>query len=193
MFIATYVNDVNGFKLRDFATRFCYRLTALMSEPFLFTLPNELATQQLAAALASALPAPAVIYLHGNLGAGKTFFTRSFLSALGFNGRVKSPTFTLMEPYAISSNDMVKNVYHFDFYRFTAGSDWRDAGFEDYLPGNGIAIVEWPENATGLPTPDLDLCLAHGEEETMRFATLHAHSEKARKAASSLGKLGATT
>jgi tRNA threonylcarbamoyladenosine biosynthesis protein TsaE len=160
-----------------------------MSEPFLFTLSNEQATQQLAVTLASVLPAPAIIYLHGNLGAGKTFFTRSFLAALGFNGRVKSPTFTLMEPYSIANNDMVKNVYHFDFYRFTAGSDWRDAGFEDYLPGNGIAIVEWPENSTGLPTPDIDLHLVHGDEETRRFATLHAHSDKAKKAANSLGKL----
>jgi tRNA threonylcarbamoyladenosine biosynthesis protein TsaE len=159
-----------------------------MSESFIFTLSNETATQQLAAALV--LPAPALIYLHGNLGAGKTFFTRSFLAALGFNGRVKSPTFTLMEPYPIANNDMVKNVYHFDFYRFTAGSDWRDAGFEDYLPGNGIAIVEWPEYASNLPMPDIDLHLAHGDEETIRIATLHAHSDKARKAASHLGKLG---
>ena len=166
-------------------------MNALMSEPFLFTLDNEQATQQLAAALARALAAPAVIYLHGNLGAGKTFFTRSFLAALGFKGRVKSPTFTLMEPYAITNNALVKNVYHFDFYRFTAGSDWRDAGFEEYLPGSGIAIVEWPENATGLPTPDIDLHLAHGEEETIRFATLHTHSDKAKKAATDIGKLGA--
>jgi tRNA threonylcarbamoyladenosine biosynthesis protein TsaE len=164
-----------------------------MSEPFLFTLSNEPATQRLATALAGLIPAPAMIYLHGNLGAGKTFFTRSFLAALGFNGRVKSPTFTLMEPYTIANNDMVKNVYHFDFYRFTAGSDWRYAGFEEYLPGNGIAIVEWPENATGLPTPDIDLHLSHGDEETSRFATLHAHSDKARKAASSIGNLGVAT
>jgi tRNA threonylcarbamoyladenosine biosynthesis protein TsaE len=161
-----------------------------MSEPFLFTLGNETATQQLAAALALALPAPAIIYLHGNLGAGKTFFTRSFLAALGFSGRVKSPTFTLMEPYAIASNAIVANVYHFDFYRFTSGSDWKDAGFEDYLPGTGIAIVEWPENATGLPQPDIDLHISHGEEETSRVATLYAHSEKAKKVASRLGKLG---
>jgi tRNA threonylcarbamoyladenosine biosynthesis protein TsaE len=161
-----------------------------MSEPFLFNLANEQATQQLATVLAGSLPAPAVIYLHGNLGAGKTFFTRSFLAALGFTGRVKSPTFTLMEPYALQNNQGVTHIYHFDFYRFTAGSDWRDAGFEEYLPGNGIAIVEWPENAAGLPKPDIDLHLAHGENENMRFATLHAHSEKARKAASHLGKLG---
>jgi tRNA threonylcarbamoyladenosine biosynthesis protein TsaE len=164
-----------------------------MSEPFILTLSTEKATQQLAAALASVLPAPAVIYLHGDLGAGKTFFTRSFLAALGFNGRVKSPTFTLMEPYEIINNDTVTNVYHFDFYRFTAGSDWTDAGFEDYLPGNGIAIVEWPENATGLPTPDIDLHFALGDEETSRFATLHAHSDKANKAVIRVVKHGGTS
>jgi tRNA threonylcarbamoyladenosine biosynthesis protein TsaE len=158
-----------------------------MSEPFLITLANEQATKQLAAALAHYLPAPAIIYLHGNLGAGKTFFARSFLAALGFNGRVKSPTFTLMEPYAINT---MANVYHFDFYRFTAGSDWRDAGFEDYLPGNGIAIVEWPENATGLPKGDMDLYLAQGKEDTQRVASLHAHSENAKKAVSQLGTWG---
>lgn len=162
-----------------------------MSEPFLFTLNDEQATRQLANAIAGELTAPALIYLHGNLGAGKTFFTRSFLAALGFKGRVKSPTFTLMEPYVIANNALVSNVYHFDFYRFTAGSDWRDAGFEDYLPGNGIAIVEWPENAAGLPTPDIDLHIAHGEIETSRLATLHAHSDKARKSANSLGNFGA--
>jgi tRNA threonylcarbamoyladenosine biosynthesis protein TsaE len=167
-----------------------------MSEPFLITLANEQATQQLAAALASCLAAPAIIYLHGNLGAGKTFFTRSFLAALGFSGRVKSPTFTLMEPYAVDSpiqgpnpaNDStVTNVYHFDFYRFTAASDWRDAGFEDYLPGNGIALVEWPENAKGLPTGDIDLYLAHGEDDTQRVATLQAHSGKAKEALKTIG------
>jgi tRNA threonylcarbamoyladenosine biosynthesis protein TsaE len=158
-----------------------------MSEPLLITLANEQATKQLALALAHLLPAPAIIYLHGNLGAGKTFFTRSFLAALGFNGRVKSPTFTLMEPYALNT---ATNVYHFDFYRFTAGSDWRDAGFEDYLPGNGVAIVEWPENAIGLPEGDIDLYLAHGPEDTQRVASLHAHSEKAKRAVSQLGTMG---
>jgi tRNA threonylcarbamoyladenosine biosynthesis protein TsaE len=167
-----------------------------MSEPYLITLANEQATKQLAAALAICLAAPAIIYLHGNLGAGKTFFTRSFLAALGFNGRVKSPTFTLMEPYAVNSpnqrtnatNDStVMNVYHFDFYRFTAASDWRDAGFEDYLPGNGIALVEWPENAAGLPIGDIDLYLAHGKEDSQRVATLHANSTKAKKAFETIG------
>jgi tRNA threonylcarbamoyladenosine biosynthesis protein TsaE len=168
-----------------------------MSEPFLITLANEQATQRLAVSLAHCLPAPALIYLHGNLGAGKTFFTRSFLAALGFTGRVKSPTFTLMEPYSLPASEpnnsidsAPMHVYHFDFYRFTAASDWRDAGFEDYLPGNGIAIVEWPENAAGLPTPDIDLHLSHGDEETQRLATLHMHSEKAFKVANVLGKLG---
>jgi tRNA threonylcarbamoyladenosine biosynthesis protein TsaE len=172
-----------------------------MSEPFLFTLANEQVTQQLAVALAHSLSAPAIIYLHGNLGAGKTFFTRSFLAALGFTGRVKSPTFTLMEPYTLApgrsghiNNTTQTHVYHFDFYRFTAGSDWRDAGFEDYLPGKGIAIVEWPENANGLPTPDIDLHLKHGDSEkapeTLRLATLYAHSENARRAVANLGNFG---
>jgi tRNA threonylcarbamoyladenosine biosynthesis protein TsaE len=168
----------------------------LMSEPYLYTLANEQATQRLAGGLAAGLvdilPSPSLIYLHGNLGAGKTFFTRSFLAALGFTGRVKSPTFTLMEPYQLTYNGSQINIYHFDFYRFTAGTDWRDAGFVEYLPGDGIAIVEWPENATGLPTPDIDLHLSHGDTETLRFAQLYAHSISAKTVVNALQNTGDT-
>jgi tRNA threonylcarbamoyladenosine biosynthesis protein TsaE len=164
----------------------------LMSEPYLYTLANEQATERLAAGLANLLPSPSLIYLHGNLGAGKTFFTRSFLAALGFTGRVKSPTFTLMEPYQLACKGSTINVYHFDFYRFTAGTDWRDAGFVEYLPGDGIAIVEWPENATGLPTPDIDLHLNHGETETLRFAKLYANSKNAKEVVNALQNIGDT-
>jgi tRNA threonylcarbamoyladenosine biosynthesis protein TsaE len=127
-----------------------------------FYLTNELATLALATDLAQRAQAPLLIFLKGDLGAGKTFFVRAFLAALGFHGRVKSPTFTLMEPYHFSSlnadvGQQARAVYHFDFYRFTSGSDWRDAGFEEYLPGDGIALVEWPSNAKGLPMPDIEL------------------------------------
>jgi tRNA threonylcarbamoyladenosine biosynthesis protein TsaE len=125
-------------------------------------LNNELATQALARDLAQRAQAPLLIFLNGELGAGKTFFVRAFLAALGFHGRVKSPTFTLMEPYNLHRPETSAGlksiaVYHFDFYRFTSGSDWRDAGFEEYLPGDGIALVEWPSNAKGLPLPDIEL------------------------------------
>jgi tRNA threonylcarbamoyladenosine biosynthesis protein TsaE len=153
---------------------------ALLKPHFEFCLNSEMATDQLAAALAHALikhqAAPLLIFLRGELGAGKTFFTRALIGHLGFAGRVKSPTFTLMEPYHLPAFA----VFHFDFYRFEGGSDWRDAGFEEYLPGTGVAIVEWPNKATGLPQPDIDLLLTYGEIEHTRVASLTANSSKAQ-------------
>jgi tRNA threonylcarbamoyladenosine biosynthesis protein TsaE len=142
------------------------------------TLATEAATAALAKALANKASAPLLIYLYGELGAGKTFFTRSFLAALGFIGRVKSPTFTLMEPYSTPAGLM---VYHFDFYRFSAGNDWRDAGFEEYLPGDGIALVEWPNNAAGLPTPDIEIKIFHTDDPENRSAELISHSVRGRE------------
>jgi tRNA threonylcarbamoyladenosine biosynthesis protein TsaE len=149
-------------------------------------LESEAATEKLAAQIALALvdlqAAPFLIFLEGELGAGKTFFTRSLLHHLGFVGRVKSPTFTLMEPYHLPAFP----VFHFDFYRFEGASDWREAGFEEYLPGDGIAIVEWPKNASGLPAADLELSLAYGIATNTRKASFTANSCKAKAVLESL-------
>jgi tRNA threonylcarbamoyladenosine biosynthesis protein TsaE len=97
-----------------------------------------------------------VIWLSGTLGVGKTTLVRSLLAALGHTGRVASPTFTLLEPYELSSFP----VYHFDFYRFSAANEWRDAGFDEYFAGTGVCLVEWPELAgPDLPHPDLQVSL----------------------------------
>jgi len=127
-----------------------------------FTLPDEDATAALGAALARALPARAadvaahglVLGLSGDLGAGKTALVRALLRALGVRGPVKSPTFALLEPYALSSLDF----YHFDLYRFGAPAEFSSAGFRDlFAPGN-VCAVEWPERAGDrLPAPDLVL------------------------------------
>lgn len=138
------------------------------------TLATEAATADLAKAIAGKASAPLLVYLYGELGAGKTFFTRAFLASLGFVGRVKSPTFTLMEPYATPTGLM---VYHFDFYRFSAGNDWRDAGFEEYLPGDGIALVEWPNNAAGLPVPDVEIKISHTDHPESRSAELICYTQ----------------
>lgn len=92
------------------------------------------------------------IFLFGDLGAGKTTLVRGLLRSLGYQGRVKSPTYTLVELYEIPS----LNLYHFDLYRFTDPIEWVEAGFREYFNAGSVCLVEWPEKAAGLlPAPDL--------------------------------------
>jgi tRNA threonylcarbamoyladenosine biosynthesis protein TsaE len=94
-----------------------------------------------------------IVFLHGELGAGKTTFVRSVLRALGYTGRVKSPTYTLVEPYKIAAND----IYHFDLYRLTSASELHQIGISDYFHEQAVCFVEWPEKGNGvLPVADLD-------------------------------------
>jgi tRNA threonylcarbamoyladenosine biosynthesis protein TsaE len=96
----------------------------------------------------------AFIALHGDLGAGKTTLVRHLLHALGVQGRVKSPTYAVVEPYELPDID----VWHFDFYRFTDPQEWEDAGFRDIFASPGLKLAEWPEKAAAkLPTPDVDI------------------------------------
>lgn len=120
-------------------------------------LPDEAATAALAERLAATLGPGRIVWLSGGLGAGKTTLVRGVLRSLGHAGRVRSPTFTLLEPY-----DLPKfPVYHFDFYRFSSPDEWRDAGFDEYFRGQGTCLVEWPELAgADLPRPDLHLRIA---------------------------------
>lgn len=117
--------------------------------------PDETACAAHAAALAQR-PAlkDAFIELHGGLGAGKTTFVRHLLRSLGAAGRVKSPTFAVMEPYELPG----LNAWHFDFYRFDDPREWADAGFRDIFASPGLKLAEWPEKAQrALPVPDLRL------------------------------------
>lgn len=98
--------------------------------------------------------ASAFLTLQGPLGAGKTTFVRHLLRALGVQGRIKSPTYTVMEPHHARGLD----IAHFDFYRFNDPREWEDAGFRDVFAGPGLKLAEWPDKAAGaLPTPDLAL------------------------------------
>jgi tRNA threonylcarbamoyladenosine biosynthesis protein TsaE len=131
-------------------------------------LDDESKTLEVGARLARALQPGLRIYLSGDLGAGKTTLVRGCLRALGYPGRVKSPTFSLVELYQFSS----LYLYHFDFYRFEDPREWSDAGFRDAFSGSGVCIVEWPEKAAErLPAPDLRSTLAHaGAGRSVRIA-----------------------
>ena len=136
--------------------------------------PDESATRLFAAALA-AQPAlrHAFIALHGELGAGKTTLVRHLLRALGVPGRVKSPTYALVEPYELVD----LTVWHFDFYRFSDPREWEDAGFRDIFASPGLKLAEWPEKAAGfIPPADLVIDLEVLQDES-RQVTLRAQTE----------------
>lgn len=137
-------------------------------------LPDEAATLELGTKLAAGLRAGVKIYLHGPLGAGKTTLVRGMLRALGHCGPVKSPTFTLLESYNLSS----LYLYHFDFYRLHGEDEWRDAGFRDAFGGDGVCLVEWPERAgPALPPADLAIYLEHAGPG--RHVRLVPHGQRA--------------
>lgn len=119
---------------------------------FRLTLADETATLLLGGQLAQVLHPGLVIFLRGDLGAGKTTFARGILRGLGYEGKVKSPTYNLIELYKISK----LYLYHFDFYRFEDPAEWEDAGFREYFNAESICLVEWPEKADGL-LPQADL------------------------------------
>ncbi len=138
-------------------------------------LDNEAATQALGRALTSCLQPGITIHLRGDLGAGKTTLVRAMLHGLGYEGKVKSPTYTLVEPYVIS--DLY--LYHFDFYRFLDPQEWIEAGLRDYFNAHSVCLVEWPEKAGELlPVPDMTIQLQ--VMEAGRRADISAHSAKAQ-------------
>jgi tRNA threonylcarbamoyladenosine biosynthesis protein TsaE len=144
-----------------------------------YALPDEAATLDLGAVLGEILTqaprAAAVVYLEGDLGAGKTTLVRGLLRKVGAGETAKSPTYTLVEPYVVSG----LNLYHFDFYRFTVPEEFLDAGLDEYFADGGLCLVEWPDRAQPyLPPADLRVQLVL--DGTGRRACIEAGSERGR-------------
>jgi tRNA threonylcarbamoyladenosine biosynthesis protein TsaE len=159
-------------------------INPLNQTPIVKTLnwPDEQACQSYARSL-SDKPCllDAVLCLHGNLGSGKTTFARYLLQALGVTGRIKSPTYAIVESYELSNALRSFSAWHFDFYRFKDPQEWEDAGFRDIFSAPGLKICEWPDKATGfLPPADLDIDLQVNADES-RVVRLTAHSDIGRK------------
>ena len=134
-------------------------------------MPDPAATEALGAALAPGVAPGRVLHLRGDLGAGKTTVVRGVLRALGHEGTVKSPTYTLVEPYALSR----LHLYHFDFFRLKDGAAWKDSEFREYFGPHAACLVEWPERVgSALGAPDLELRLEFAPPG--RRALLSAHT-----------------
>ncbi len=144
---------------------------------------DEDATRAFAGRLA-ALPAirHAFIELHGDLGAGKTTFVRHLLRSLGVQGRIKSPTYAVVEPYHAGFD-----IWHFDFYRFNDPREWEDAGFRDLFASPGLKLAEWPEKAAGLlPAADLVLHI-EPQADASRVVQMRAQTPVGRDLAAGAG------
>ena len=137
---------------------------------------DESATRTFAQGLAQLAPLQnAYIELVGDLGAGKTTFVRHLLQALGVEGRIKSPTYAVVEPHEghHPNRQQALAIWHFDFYRFNDPQEFEEAGFRDLFASTGLKIAEWPNQAQGmLPLPDLQLTLNVDEHEARKVQVL---------------------
>jgi tRNA threonylcarbamoyladenosine biosynthesis protein TsaE len=154
------------------------------------SLEDEAATLACGARFAKVLRSGLTIYMHGDLGAGKTTFVRGILHSLGYVGKVKSPTYTLVEIYNLENDSIEPNsisncqFYHFDLYRFNGEEEWDEAGFREYFNTHSICMVEWPEKAAHvLPAPDIDvqLCMIKQNQFDARQIKFSANSVLGKK------------
>lgn len=141
------------------------------------TLASAQATEALGARLASVIAEGCIVYLQGELGTGKTTLVRGLLRALGYAEAVRSPTYTLVEPYAVQD----KQILHLDLYRLGDPEELEYIGLRDWLDGQTILLIEWPEHGGGvLPVADLQVELQYNGANNgdSRLCQLHAHSTK---------------
>jgi tRNA threonylcarbamoyladenosine biosynthesis protein TsaE len=148
--------------------------TAIIEERRCF-LPDSAATMRAGMRIAVGTCGGMVIALSGELGAGKTTLVRGILKGLGWNGIVKSPSYTLVEHYNISSI----YLYHFDFYRFGDPEEWRYTGFAEYFRPDSICVIEWPERI-GPWLPEIDLAARLEYSDSGRALTLRAATAPGR-------------
>jgi len=139
-------------------------------------LESEVATLAFGAKIAAILRPGLIIFLKGDLGAGKTTLARGILRGWGYEGKVKSPTYNLIELYKFSR----LYFYHFDFYRFTDPIEWEEAGFREYFNENSICLVEWPEKAEEL-LPIADVQISFTITDTGRNIEIQAGTEVGRQ------------
>ena len=143
----------------------------MSARSFRVPLADEVRTRALAAALAALARPGAEIHLTGPLAAGKTAFARGFLHALGHHGKVKSPTFTIVETYELARAGVPLTVHHFDLYRLADEEELDHLGFDDYLRPDAILLIEWPSRAPGRLAPSITVDLAITGPES-RLATV---------------------
>lgn len=141
-----------------------------------FHLPDEAATLALAGQFYQALPSGCLVFLRGNLGAGKTAFVRGCLRAAGHLGAVKSPTFTLVEEYSLQG----RTIYHFDLYRLADPEELEWMGIRDYLRPDALCFIEWPEKGEGMLLPVADVEVSINIEGTTRNLEFKACSAAGR-------------
>ena len=146
-------------------------------------LPDEHATLAFGTCLAHALQEGGIILLRGDLGAGKTTLSRGLLRALGHKGAVKSPTYTLVEPYEIGA----RKIFHYDLYRLNDPMELEYLGLRDFIDSQTLTLIEWPEKGgTLLPQADLDLALV--VEGPSRRINWQAHTEYGQQLAAALAE-----
>lgn len=146
-----------------------------------FDIDSEAAMVAFGTRLAAAMPRGLSLFLHGELGAGKTTLTRGIARGLGHSGAVKSPTYTLVEPYL----ELQTPLYHFDLYRLGDAEELEFMGIRDYFDSGAVVVVEWPERGGDfLPWPDLEISL--DVEPQARKLRLQAHSDAGERVIDSL-------